>query len=158
MVARSVRSSSSSRHGSRRPLALESNLIKATSRHSIVAVKDDKKNTPISASTWSDPTRAVLHSPAARSLRSPLDRFYGHVMWACCAAPVLVNGCSRAPRPHPSPRAHLPNFDIGVCSGGRQEKISSEGLPATLVKWAMACSQGRSDELQQLLRAQWKRC
>ncbi|MCT4364241.1 MULTISPECIES: excinuclease ABC subunit UvrC [Synechococcaceae] len=139
-------------------LALESNLIKAHQPHFNVLLKDDKKY-PYLCITWSEPYPRIFIT-RRRRLRSPLDRFYGPYVDVGLLRRTLflvkrVFPLRQRPQPLYRERTCL-NFDIGRCPGVCQEKISSEDYQRTLRKVAMVF-QGRSDELQQLLRAQMEK-
>lgn len=139
-------------------LALESNLIKAHQPHFNVLLKDDKKY-PYLCITWSEPYPRIFIT-RRRRMRSPLDRFYGPYVDVGLLRRTLflvkrVFPLRQRPQPLYRERTCL-NFDIGRCPGVCQEKISSEDYQRTLRKVAMVF-QGRSDELQQLLRAQMEK-
>ncbi|MCT0202298.1 excinuclease ABC subunit UvrC [Synechococcus sp. CS-603] len=139
-------------------LALESNLIKAHQPHFNVLLKDDKKY-PYLCITWSEPYPRIFIT-RRRRLRSPLDRFYGPYVDVGLLRRTLflvkrVFPLRQRPQPLYRERTCL-NFDIGRCPGVCQEKISSDDYQRTLRNVAMVF-QGRSDELQQLLRAQMEK-
>jgi excinuclease ABC subunit C len=139
-------------------LALESNLIKNHQPHFNVLLKDDKKY-PYLCITWSEPYPRIFIT-RRRRFRSPLDRFYGPYVDVGLLRRTLflvkrVFPLRQRPRPLHPDRTCL-NFSIGRCPGVCQEMITSQDYHRTLRKVAMVF-QGRSDELQTLLKQQMER-
>ena len=139
-------------------LALESNLIKNHQPHFNVLLKYDKKY-PYMCITWSEPYPRIFIT-RRRRFRSPLDRFYGPYVDVGLLRRTLflvkrVFPLRQRPRPLHPDRTCL-NFSIGRCPGVCQEMITSQDYHRTLRKVAMVF-QGRSDELQTLLKQQMER-
>ncbi len=139
-------------------LALESNLIKNHQPHFNVLLKDDKKY-PYLCITWSEAYPRIFIT-RRRRFRSPLDRFYGPYVDVGLLRRTLflvkrVFPLRQRPRPLHPDRTCL-NFSIGRCPGVCQEMITSQDYHRTLRKVAMVF-QGRSDELQTLLKQQMER-
>jgi len=123
-----------------------------------VLLKDDKKY-PYLCITWSEPYPRIFIT-RRRRFRSPLDRFYGPYVDVGLLRRTLflvkrVFPLRQRPRPLHPDRTCL-NFSIGRCPGVCQEMITSQDYHRTLRKVAMVF-QGRSDELQTLLKQQMER-
>ncbi|QEY31722.1 excinuclease ABC subunit UvrC [Synechococcus sp. RSCCF101] len=139
-------------------LALESNLIKEHQPHFNILLKDDKKY-PYLCITWSEDYPRIFIT-RRRRFRKPEDRFYGPYVDVGLLRRTLflvkrMFPLRQRPQPLYRDRTCL-NYDIGRCPGVCQSRVTPEAYRTTLRKVAMVF-QGRSDELQTLLRQQMER-
>ncbi len=136
-------------------LTLESNLIKEKQPYFNVLLKDDKKY-PYLCITWSDDYPRIYITRRRRT-RNYGDKYYGPFVDVGLLRKTLflvkrVFPLRQRTRPLYKDRTCL-NYPIGRCPGVCQEKISPEEYKKIIKKVEMVF-QGRSDELQNLLKKQ----
>ncbi len=136
-------------------LVLESNIIKNSQPHFNILLKDDKKY-PYLCITWSEEYPRVFIT-RRRRFRSSKDRFYGPYVDVTLLRKTLffvkrVFPLRQRPIPLHSDRTCL-NYSIGRCPGVCQKLIKPEEYEKTIQKVSMVF-QGRTDELENLLRQQ----
>ena len=129
-------------------LALESNLIKQYQPYYNVLLKDDKKY-PYVCITWSEDYPRVFIT-RKRRMGGTKDKYYGpyvDVFNLRRTLGIIKRAFPLRQRPIPmfKDRPCL-NYDMGLCPGVCQEKISAEEYHKTMMRVAMIF-QGRSSEL-----------
>jgi len=129
-------------------LALESNLIKQYQPYYNVLLKDDKKY-PYVCITWSEDYPRVFIT-RKRRMGGTKDKYYGpyvDVFNLRRTLGIIKRAFPLRQRPIPmfKDRPCL-NYDMGLCPGVCQEKISPEEYRKTMMRVAMIF-QGRSSEL-----------
>ena len=129
-------------------LALESNLIKQYQPYYNVLLKDDKKY-PYVCITWSEDYPRVFIT-RKRRMGGTKDKYYGpyvDVFNLRRTLGIIKRAFPLRQRPLPmfKDRPCL-NYDMGLCPGVCQEKISPEEYRKTMLRVAMIF-QGRSSEL-----------
>lgn len=129
-------------------LALESNLIKQYQPYYNVLLKDDKKY-PYVCITWSEEYPRVFIT-RKRRMGGTKDKYYGpyvDVFNLRRTLGIIKRAFPLRQRPLPmfKDRPCL-NYDMGLCPGVCQEKISPEEYRKTMLRVAMIF-QGRSSEL-----------
>ncbi len=129
-------------------LALESNLIKQYQPYYNVLLKDDKKY-PYVCITWSEDYPRVFIT-RKRKMGGTKDKYYGpyvDVFNLRRTLGIIKRAFPLRQRPIPmfKDRPCL-NYDMGLCPGVCQEKISPEEYRKTMMRVAMIF-QGRSSEL-----------
>lgn len=129
-------------------LALESNLIKQYQPYYNVLLKDDKKY-PYVCITWSEDYPRVFIT-RKRRMGGSKDKYYGpyvDVFNLRRTLGIIKRAFPLRQRPIPmfKDRPCL-NYDMGLCPGVCQEKITPEDYHKTMLRVAMIF-QGRSSEL-----------
>ena len=129
-------------------LALESNLIKQYQPYYNVLLKDDKKY-PYVCITWSEDYPRIFIT-RKRRMGGTKDKYYGpyvDVFNLRRTLGIIKRAFPLRQRPLPmfKDRPCL-NYDMGLCPGVCQEKISPEEYRKTMLRVAMIF-QGRSSEL-----------
>ncbi|MBD2149624.1 excinuclease ABC subunit UvrC [Pseudanabaena sp. FACHB-1277] len=131
-------------------LALEANLIKQYQPYYNVLLKDDKKY-PYVCITWSEDYPRIFIT-RKRRMGGTKDKYYGpyvDVFNLKRTLGIIKRAFPLRQRPIPvfKDRPCL-NYDMGLCPGVCQEKISPQDYRQTMLKVAMVF-QGRSSELVQ---------